>query len=175
MFVVSVSHPAVVGGGSVCFTIPCSGGFCGCMNKHAFFILTKPCVFGSVWLGALQPWAGWSSEPTRAAGFAKQVAWTNPRSKRRADRARACLRPVHHSSPLGLGRGGCRQRASAPRRRYPTAALGLPRAQLWKDEAGLCRGEGVRALPGRSAGSYTWVCRVMLPSREHLNSCFRMF
>jgi len=32
----------------VCFGILCSGGFCGCINKHTFCILTKPCVSGAL-------------------------------------------------------------------------------------------------------------------------------
>lgn len=39
--------PTAGGGGSVCLGILRSGGYCGCRNKHTFFILTKPCVFGS--------------------------------------------------------------------------------------------------------------------------------
>lgn len=89
----------------VCFTIPCSGGFCGCMNKHAFFILTKPPVFSSVWLGALQPWAGWSLEPMRAAGFATQAACTSPRSKGRADRALGLPSARSPRQPVGPGEG----------------------------------------------------------------------
>lgn len=38
--------PTLVGGGSVCFSILCPGGFCGCRNNRTFTV-TKPCVFGS--------------------------------------------------------------------------------------------------------------------------------
>lgn len=122
-----------------------------------------------------------SPEQDEARSLREQLASRSKSLERtlgvRAERTgpRACLRPAHYCSPLGSGRGCCRQRASAPRRRQPTAASGLPRARLWKNEAGLCRGEDLRALAGRSARSYTWVCRVMLPSREHLNTCFHMF
>lgn len=46
------SIPMVVGGGSACFGLLCPGAFCGCINKHTFFILTKPlCFWLSDWFG----------------------------------------------------------------------------------------------------------------------------
>lgn len=162
MFVVSVSHPAVVGGGSVCFTIPCSGGFCGCMNKHAFFILTKPCVFGSVWLGALQPWAGWSSEPTRAAGFAKQVARTNPRSKSRAEQTGSGPAFGPFSTAVPWVRGGAAagrgpQRRAAGTRPRPWGCPELSCGRTRQDYAGARGWERcLVGVPGLTRGSAEW-------------------
>lgn len=37
--------PTVVGGGSACFGILCSGGFCGCTNKTRFLYFNKALCF----------------------------------------------------------------------------------------------------------------------------------
>lgn len=57
--------PTLVGGGSVCFSILCPSGFCGCRNNCTFTV-TKPCVFGSLTKSCLG-FAPSSSEHQRAA------------------------------------------------------------------------------------------------------------